>query len=293
MGLDDDVRTTQVRDVELAYLSCGAGPLVLCVHGFPDTAYSFRPVMRRLAQAGYRAVAPFLRGYAPSGLAADGDYRLTTIADDLLALIDALGAERAVLVGHDWGAAAAYVAAARAPARVPAIVAAAVPHLRRFLLRPTLRQLVRSRYMGYFQIPRIPEARIVRDDFAWLRALIRRWSPRWGFTDADLAPVIATLSRPAYCSAALAYYRALPRTLADRQLWKLLLAPLPVPAKLICGVNDGCIGAEMFEDQAQYFGAGYELARIEGAGHFMHCEQPLRFADEVIGFLDKQRSATA
>jgi pimeloyl-ACP methyl ester carboxylesterase len=285
MRTDFDVKTLQVRDVKLAYLSCGAGPLVLCIHGFPDTAHSFEPVMQRLAQAGYRAVAPFLRGYAPSSLAPDGDYRLTTIADDLVALIDALGASRAFLVGHDWGAAASYAAAARAPERIAAIVTAAVPHLRRFLLRPTLRQLIRSRYMGYFQIPRIPEARIVQDDFAWLRALIRRWSPRWGFTEADLAPVLATLSQPANCSAALAYYRALPKALADRHAWKLIFDPLPVPAKVICGADDGCIGAEMFEDQAQYFGAGYELVRIEGAGHFMHCEQPLRFADEVIGFL--------
>lgn len=277
----------RLPDLDLAYLEAGSGPLVLCVHGFPDTAYSFEPVLDRLARAGYRAVAPFMRGYAPSSLAADGDYRLTTVAGDLVALVEALGERRAYLVGHDWGAAATYVAAAQAPERITAVVTAAVPHLRRFLLRPTLRQLMRSRYMGFFQLPRIPEARIVRDDFAWLRRLIRSWSPRWGFTEADLAPVFATLSQPAHCSAALAYYRALPKALADRQAWKLIFAPLSVPAKVICGVDDGCIGVEMFEDQAQYFGAGYELVRIDGAGHFMQCEQPLRFADEVIAFLAK------
>ncbi|MFC4252373.1 alpha/beta fold hydrolase [Sinimarinibacterium flocculans] len=289
MALADDIGRARVGDVELAYLACGDGPLVLCVHGFPDTAHSFTPVMQGLAASGYRAVAPFLRGYAPSGLAADGDYRLTTVADDLIGLIGALGERQAFVVGHDWGAAASYVAAARAPDRVRAIVTAAVPHLRRFLLRPTLRQLARSRYMAYFQLRRIPEARIVRDDFAWLRALIRRWSPGWDCTDADLAPVFATLSQPAHCSAALAYYRALPRALADREAWRLLFAPLPVPAKVICGADDGCIGVEMFEDQARYFGAGFELVRFDGAGHFMHCEQPQRFADEVISFLSQCR----
>jgi pimeloyl-ACP methyl ester carboxylesterase len=284
MGIDT-VKHVQVGDLDLAVLDVGQGPLVLCLHGFPDTAHSFAPVLGRLAQAGYRAVAPFMRGYAPSALAPDGDYRPTALAGDVIGLIDALGERRAYVVGHDWGAVATYTAAAQAPERIIAVVTAAVPHLRRFLLRPTLRQLARSRYMAYFQLPRIPEARIVRDDFAWLRALIRSWSPRWGYTEADLAPILATLSQPEHCAAALAYYRALPKALAERRSWKLIFDPLPVPAKVICGVDDGCIGAEMFDDQAQCFGAGYELVRIDGAGHFMHCEQPLRFADEVVSFL--------
>jgi pimeloyl-ACP methyl ester carboxylesterase len=284
MGIDT-VKRVQLGDMDLACLDIGRGPLVLCLHGFPDTAHSFAPVLGRLAQAGYRAVAPFMRGYAPSGLAADGDYRPTALAGDVIGLIDALGERRAYVVGHDWGAVATYTAAAQAPERIIAVVTAAVPHLRRFLLRPTLRQLARSRYIGFFQLPRIPEARIVRDDFSWLRALIRSWSPRWGYTEADLAPILATLSQPEHCAAALAYYRALPKALAARRNWKLIFDPLPVPAKVICGADDGCIGAEMFDDQAQCFGAGYELVRIEGAGHFMHCEQPLRFADEVLDWL--------
>jgi pimeloyl-ACP methyl ester carboxylesterase len=279
------IRRIRVRNIDLACLDVGRGPLVLCAHGFPDTAHSFAPVLERLAQAGYRAVAPFMRGYAPSALAADGDYRPTALAGDLIGLIDALGERRAYLVGHDWGAVATYTAAAQSPERIIAVVTAAVPHLRRFLLRPTLRQLMRSRYIGFFQLPRIPESRIARDDFAWLHALIRSWSPRWGYTEADLAPLLASLSQQEYRAAALTYYRALPRALVDREAWKLIFTPLPVPAKVICGVDDGCIGAEMFDDQAQCFGAGYELTRIDGAGHFMHCEQPLRFANEVLDWL--------
>lgn len=285
----ESVRRVGVGDVELAYLDCGQGPLVICAHGFPDTAYSFVPVMQRLARAGYRAVAPFLRGYYPSALAADGDYRITTVAADLVGLIDALGERRAYLVGHDWGAAATYIAATRAPERVVAIVTAAVPHLRRFILRPTLRQLYRSRYMAFFQLPRIPEGRIARDDYEWLKRLVREWSPRWGFTDADLAPVIDTLSRPAHRAAALAYYRSLPGLLLRRETWTLMNTPVPVPAKVICGALDGCIGPEMFGNQDACFSAGCESVCIEGAGHFMQCEQPGRFAGEVIGFLDRHR----
>jgi pimeloyl-ACP methyl ester carboxylesterase len=164
----------RANGVHFAYLDAGQGPLVLCLHGFPDTAWSFVPLLERLAAAGYRTVAPFMRGYPPSGPAPDGDYRVITLGRDALALIEALGAHRAVLVGHDWGAAATYIAAALAPERVDRMVTAAVPHLRRFLLWPNLRQLKRSRYMGFFQLRGIPERRIVADDFKWLRALIRR-----------------------------------------------------------------------------------------------------------------------
>lgn len=265
----------------------GKGPLVLCLHGFPDTAWSFVPVLQRLAAAGYRAVAPFLRGYAPSSLAADGDYRITTVARDVIALIENLGACEADVVGHDWGAAASYIAAALHPGRVRKIVTAAVPHLRRFLLRPTPRQLYRSRYMGFFQLRGIAERRITASDYAWLRALIREWSPAWNFSGNDFAPLKAAFSDPQRLSAALAYYRAIPSTLADPQSWRLLFRPLTVPARVIRGADDGCIGREMFEDQARYFNAGYELVTLDGAGHFMHCEKPAEFAAAVIEFLQE------
>ncbi|QHS11134.1 alpha/beta fold hydrolase [Sinimarinibacterium sp. NLF-5-8] len=282
----------ELPNITLATLQCGQGPLVICAHGFPDTAHSFEPVLQHLAAAGYHAVAPFLRGYAPSALAADGDYRITTVADDLLALIDALGAERAVLVGHDWGAVATYIAAAKAPDKLAAIVTAAVPHLRRFLLQPSARQLYRSRYMGFFQLRGIAERRMAADDFAWLRALIKHWSPSWQADARALAPVLASLSQPQYQRAALGYYRSLPGVLANPRNWPLIGAPLAVPAQVICGAQDGCIGAEMFESQAHLFSAGYALSRFEDAGHFMHCEQPQRFAEVVLAHL-AQHAPTA
>ncbi|TJY65135.1 alpha/beta hydrolase [Sinimarinibacterium sp. CAU 1509] len=285
MSTEEAIQRMDLGRIELAYLEHGQGPLVLCLHGFPDTAYSFVPVMQRIAAAGYRVVAPFMPGYAPSGLARDGDYRITTIAQDMLHLIDALGERRALLVGHDWGAIATYFAATMDPQRVPAVVTGAIPHLHHFLLRPTLQQLNRSRYIAYFQLRGIPERRIVADDFAWLLQLIRRWSPSWAFTEADLEPLKATLSQPAHLAAALAYYRALPGLLASRLNWSLIRQPLPVPAKVIYGSEDGCMGAELFADQTYCFGADYEPVRFEGAGHFMQCEQPERFANEVLAFL--------
>ena len=259
------------------------GELVLFAHGFPDTAWSFLPVLEAVGAAGYRAVAPFMRGYLPTAVPADGDYRVTTLARDLVALIDELGAQRAVLVGHDWGAVAAYTAAALRPDRVRAVVCGAIPHLRRFLLRPSPVQLLRSRYMLRFQWPDA-EAMLAADDFAALRALAQRWSP-----DADLsgalAPVIGGFAERARLSAALGYYRALPRSLASGEAWQLLLQPTPVPACVIHGARDGCIGPEMFAAQEHLFAEGMQSVCFERAGHFMQVEQPQRFAETVLAFL--------
>lgn len=281
-------RWIRANGLDFSILEAGEGPLVLCLHGFPDTAWNMRPLLSALADAGYHAVAPFMRGYAPTSLASDGDYRATTLASDALGLIDALGEKQAFIVGHDWGAVTAYIAAATDSNKVRGIVTAAIPHLRRFLLRPTLAQLYRSRYMGFFQLRGIPERRIVADDFRSLRELIHRWSPGWKFTEEEFAPLKSGFSDPARLNAALAYYRELPRTLFNRENASLFLRKLPVPARVICGEDDGCIGAEMFKDQDYCFGAGYELITMKGAGHFMQCEQPEQFAAHVLEFLEKQ-----
>ena len=113
--------------VTFQYLEMGRGPLVLCLHGFPDNAYTYTDLLPVLAAAGFRGVAPFMRGYAPTTPAPDGRYQSVLLAQDAVALIAALGAERAFLVGHDWGAAATYGAAALAPERIERIVTSARP----------------------------------------------------------------------------------------------------------------------------------------------------------------------
>ncbi len=283
-------RFIQANGLEFGVLQAGPadGELVLLAHGFPDSAWNFAPIIELLSAAGYRVVAPFMRGYLPTQIPADGDYRITTLARDLIALIDELGASRAVLVGHDWGAVASYTAAALRPDRVRAVVCAAIPHLRRFL-RPTLAQLGRSSYMLRFQWPDA-EQHLAADDFAALRALVQRWSPGADLA-AALAPVAEGFTDRARLSAALAYYRAMPRSLFNGENWAPLTMPTPVPACVIYGARDGCIASEMFARQTHLFAAGLRQVCFENAGHFMQIEQPQQFAETVLEFLHNLKSA--
>jgi pimeloyl-ACP methyl ester carboxylesterase len=277
--------------VDLAYLEVAppqsaAAELVLVLHGFPDTAWSFAPLLTALANAGYRAVAPFLRGYPPSAIPPDRDYSAPTLGRDAIGLAEQLGARSVCLVGHDWGAVAAYAAAALRPDYVRRIVAASVPHPRRFLLRPTRGQLAASRYMLKFQIPGWAEHRIPRDDFAWLRRLVQSWSPGWTLTEAYFDPVRQAFSEPTRLRAALSYYRAIPRTLFDGQTRRLLFKPLNVPTIVVYGEDDGCVLAEMFGNAESLFTAEYRLRGLSGVGHFISLEEPDAFATTVQQFLE-------
>ena len=154
------------NDINFHYLEMGEGPLVLCMHGFPDHAYSFRHLLPDLARAGFRAVAPFMRGYAPTEAPKDGRYQGALLCRDVLALIGALGAERAYLVGNDWGAGAVSGAAVLEPEKVAKLVTLASGRA-----DETLRmsfQFLRGTWHGfYFQLPQA-ERTVAYDDFAFI-----------------------------------------------------------------------------------------------------------------------------
>ncbi|MDN5938283.1 MAG: alpha/beta fold hydrolase [Salinisphaera sp.] len=272
--------------------AAGQGPLVLCLHGFPDSAHGFDALLLTLAGAGYRAVAPFMRGYAPTTAPRKSDYGVPTLGRDVLALADALGAQRFHVIGHDWGAIAAYAAAAYAPRRIPGMVTAAVPPLRRFLANMRARQLRRSWYIGFFQLPWLSEHRLGGDDCALVERLWRAWSPHWEFTAADLDPVKNILSDPRSKRAALGYYRALPGLLCGprcrRERARMLTSRLQVPTLMIAGESDGCIGPEMWRGTEICFTAPCNVTTM-AAGHFMHRELPEPFAQAVLGHFADHR----
>ncbi|MEZ4382877.1 MAG: alpha/beta hydrolase [Nannocystaceae bacterium] len=284
-----DVRA---RGLTFRCLTAGDGPLVLLVHGFPDDATSFAPLCDELAAAGYRAVAPFTRGYAPTSAAADGDYSIAALGGDLIALIRALGADRATIVGHDWGAISGYAAANLAPAFVRDLITLAVPPLASFVGRARAAQLRRSWYIGLFQLPGIAERRLAADDFALIDRLWADWSPGWRAPAERLAAVKATFRRPGTVAAALAYYRALRPQLGRVDAWRrsrsLGFQRLRVPALVLAGGRDGCIGAETFAGAVATSDAPIDCRVLPGVGHFMHLEDPARLHALILERLAAQ-----
>ncbi len=281
----------QANGLQFATLEAGDGPLVLCLHGFPDHARSFRHQLPALATAGYRAVAPFMRGYAPTQIPADARYQSAVLALDAVELITALGYAEATVFGHDWGAVAAYGAAIQAPSRVTRLVTAAVPHgpavFNAFVTNPA--QQRRSWYMFFFQHP-LAEVAVAHGDFAFLERLWQDWSPGWTYPAEDMAALKATFRVPGVLQAALGYYRAtLNPTLQDPMLAdlqeRLVSAPVTVPTLMLHGARDGCIGVELLEGMEALFPAGLRKVVLPDAGHFLHQERPTEVNELLLGFL--------
>lgn len=272
----------RVNGVDFTYLEQGQGPLVLCLHGFPDTAWGFAETLGALANAGFRAVAPFMRGYAPTGLAPDGDYSVLALAQDVLGLIEALGEKDAVVVGHDWGALAAYTAANLAPSRVRKLVVMSVPHMAGSTM--SLAQLRKSWYVWFFQVPFWPERELVKRNFRFIDMLYRDWSPSWRFSFAATDPVKKALSAPGAVQAALGYYRAMVRGSTHR-LRTVMSQRTLVPSLVMAGVQDGSIGFEQFDNVRRAYGTEFRFRQFDGAGHFPHRECFDEFIAELLTFI--------
>lgn len=272
----------------------GEGPLVLCLHGFPDDNRTFKDQVQPLVQAGFRVVCPMMRGYEPSSQstpARGGSYYISELTDDVLGWMNALNVQRAHLLGHDWGAITAMAAAARAPERFRSLTTIAVPHVagiaRSLWRRPE--QLAKSWYIALFQLRALSEAAVRRDDFALLERLWRLWSPEWKFDAADFSAVRATFETPGVCHAALTYYRCLfrLRTPEARRTRKLLFAPIAVRTLALTGAQDGCLDTRLYDlaMRPRDFDKGIVVERFDDAGHFVHREQSERFNQLLLRWL--------
>ncbi len=285
-----DHRTVTARGLDIAYLEAGEGPLALCLHGFPDTAWTWRHLLPRLADAGFHAVAPFNRGYAPSAVPADGVHQSGALAADANALHEALGGDRdAVIIGHDWGAVAAYGASGRAPDRWRRVVTLAVPPTDATgTSMLTFGQLKRSWYM-FFVVHPLAEMAVAADDMAFVDGLWRDWSPGYDAA-ADTTLVKESLRGAENLTAALGIYRATVGTghrspaLAAEQA-ACGQAP-PQPTLYLHGEDDGCIGVEVARTAAPAFdreGSRFEV--LAGLGHFLHLEDPEAVNRRIVEFL--------
>lgn len=276
--------------LQFAYLSAGEGPLALCLHGFPDSAHTWDGLLPALAERGFRAVAPWMRGYAPTSVPGDGRYQAGALVADALALHDALGGDQeAVIIGHDWGAIAAYGAAASAPERWRRVITLAIPPTA--LTAQALFQYDQLRLFWYqflFNLP-LAEQVVAHEDFRLIDRLWADWSP--GFDPGALLDYAKQALRPeGHLAAALGYYRALyDPTGHDPELAKLqqaLLGPVPQPTLYLHGQRDGCISPTLGEGAEEYLGPGSRRLLVPDAGHFLHLESPELVSRAILEFLE-------
>ena len=280
-------------DVELAVLTSPSiadheRPLAVCVHGFPDTPHTWRHLAPALEAAGYRVAAPYLRGYAPSDVPSDMCVQVGASAADLLALHTHFGGdERAVLVGHDWGAPIAYGAAASAPDKWSRVVGMAVPPggAMGLAFLTNTPQLKRSWYMFFFQHP-LADLVVPADDLAFIDMIWSDWSPGYDASH-DLPLVKDALRDPSNLAAALGMYRATlgdGPTRNDYSQHEAAEAP-PQPLLYLHGAADGCIGPEVAESARSMTPDHVTIGLVADTGHFLHLEDPASVNARIVEFL--------
>ncbi|MBW9210406.1 alpha/beta hydrolase [Mumia sp. zg.B53] len=262
-GLTFDVALTGPED----------GVPVVLLHGFPQTADSWRSVAPRLARAGLRLIAPDQRGYSPGARPSEvAAYAVPHLVDDVIGLMGELGYDSAHVVGHDWGAAVAWSLTAHHPERVRSLVALSVPHLAAYgwALVNDDDQRERASYIGLFRQPGKAEDLLLEDDGRRLRAMFGDAMP-----EEHIATYVGVLSEPAALTAALSWYRAMGRDLGATP-------PVTVPTTYVWGDDDWALGAAGARRCGEHIHAEYRFVPVAGASHWLPEEQPELVADEIV-----------
>ncbi len=271
-------------EVRLHYVEAGDGPLVVLLHGFPEFWFSWRFQIPALARAGFRVVAPDMRGYnlssRPPEVAA---YDLDRLAVDVRDLVRERGARSALLAGHDWGAAVAWAVAMNHPEVVERLAILNVPHPRRFLhaLRGP-RQLLKSWYMFFFQLPRLPERALRAGGWRALRYGFEHDARPGAFSVQDIDRYVEAWSRPGGITAAINYYRAVFRQSPRRAQTRI--RTVQAPTLVIWGERDRHLGAEMAEPDRADVPNLERVVRLPDASHWVHHDEPERVTELLAEF---------
>ncbi len=273
----------QIGSVKLHYAAAGDGEkLVILLHGFPEFWYSWRHQIAALSDE-YTIVAPDMRGYNLSDKPANvSDYKMDNLVDDVTGLIRHFGREQAAIVGHDWGASVAWAVAAKHPEAVWKLCALQVPPVSVWQKNQTVKQFLASWYMFFFQIPRLPEWLISRNDYAVLAGGLKNGTVERGiFTDESIAEYKKAWCEPDALTSALNYYRAniLKRLFSKEQ------TKIKVPTLFIYGEKDAVILPETVKGIGEIVDAPYQEIRIPDAAHWVQQEAAEIVTDSLREFL--------
>jgi pimeloyl-ACP methyl ester carboxylesterase len=287
MDLDPDLRhrTIATNGVRLHVVEAGPedGPLLILLHGFPEFWYGWRRQIGPLAAAGFRVQVPDQRGYNLSGKPRRvSSYNLDLLAGDVVGLIDAAGAAKARVVGHDWGGIVGWWLGVRHPQRLERLALLNIPHplVMESTLRHSAVQRKKSRYILFFQLPWLPERLFSRDDFAYAQKSLRISSRPGTFSDEDIARYKEAWSQPHAVRSMLHWYRAALRARPRRPK----SARVTVPTLLIWGTKDRFLSPEMAQSSIDLCDHG-RLELIPEATHWVHLEEPARVNELLVDFL--------
>lgn len=275
--------TFQNGAIQLHAVAAGPtnGPIVILLHGFPEFWYSWHRQIEPLASAGFRVLVPDQRGYNQSSKPREvASYTLPQLTSDVIAIADQLGAERFFLAGHDWGAAVAWSVAITNPQRVAKLAILNVPHpsvMLRFL-RTNPRQLLRSWYIFFFQLPWLPEAAFAARDFRFGMEALRRTSRPGTFSEQDLQQYHSAWSQPGAVTGMIHWYRAVFRNRS-----KFADPRVRVPVKILWGKRDVALLFEMAQASLRYCDNA-ELIAFPDNSHWLHHEEPMRIAELLLEF---------
>jgi epoxide hydrolase 4 len=287
-----------VGGIRLHYAECGAGnDLVILLHGFPECWYSWRHQLPVLGKR-YHVVAPDMRGYnlsdKPIGVQ---NYRIELLVKDVVGLINHFGRDKAVIVGHDWGAAVAWAVAQRHPEVVSKLVAMQVPPPAAWRANFTLRQLRHSWYMFFFQLPRVPEWWAGSNDFARVDKMYRETSVRPdAFSESDIAIYKEALRQPGALTSSINYYRAnVFRSLlrGGAETPNQASGRIRVPTLFIYGEHDVAVLPETVRGVSRFVDAPYREVRIPDSGHWVQNEAIAEVNKVLMGFLGDESLATS
>lgn len=281
-------------DSNIHHYSKGSGSPMVLLHGFPDCAQNYHNQINFFAENGYEVFSPFMPGYHPEDNILPS-YDPTSISLEIIKYIKSLKVGPITLVGHDWGASAAYGVASLEPSLVKNLITISVPHGSK-LLEAILTdgdQQRKSWYMFYFQLE-IADMAVPVNGYEFIDRLWKEWSPDWHEYKDFSSNTIAVLSQEGVLNRALAYYRSafqgsLDGPVLNKDQLENSNKQISCPSLYLHGINDGCIGSGLVKGMEDNF-LNLEIKIIDGCGHFLHLEKPDEFNSIVLDFLNSSNS---